>query len=79
HGGHGGPGRSRHCRGQVRGRAAEYRCRSAFKLLEIDDKLCVLRPGFSVLDCGAAPGAWISLLRGCVLLFIPGAGNFIRF
>uniref|UniRef100_A0A674HSR4 rRNA methyltransferase 2, mitochondrial n=1 Tax=Taeniopygia guttata TaxID=59729 RepID=A0A674HSR4_TAEGU len=35
-----------------------YRCRSAFKLLEIDDKLRVLRPGFSVLDCGAAPGAW---------------------
>ncbi|NWY76720.1 MRM2 methyltransferase, partial [Erithacus rubecula] len=35
-----------------------YRCRSAFKLLEIDDKFCVLRPGFSVLDCGAAPGAW---------------------
>ncbi|NWY91599.1 MRM2 methyltransferase, partial [Loxia curvirostra] len=36
----------------------QYRCRSAFKLLEIDDKFCVLRPGFSVLDCGAAPGAW---------------------
>ncbi|XP_061212979.1 rRNA methyltransferase 2, mitochondrial [Neopsephotus bourkii] len=35
-----------------------YRCRSAFKLLEIDDKLHVLRPGLSVLDCGAAPGAW---------------------
>ncbi|NWX31341.1 MRM2 methyltransferase, partial [Notiomystis cincta] len=35
-----------------------YRCRSAFKLLEIDDKFCVLRPGLSVLDCGAAPGAW---------------------
>ncbi|XP_010157691.1 PREDICTED: putative ribosomal RNA methyltransferase 2, partial [Eurypyga helias] len=35
-----------------------YRCRSAFKLLEIDDKLRILRPGFSVLDCGAAPGAW---------------------
>ncbi|NWI57197.1 MRM2 methyltransferase, partial [Calyptomena viridis] len=35
-----------------------YRCRSAFKLLEIDDKLHILHPGFSVLDCGAAPGAW---------------------
>ncbi|NXK46283.1 MRM2 methyltransferase, partial [Chauna torquata] len=35
-----------------------YRCRSAFKLLEIDDKLRILRPGLSVLDCGAAPGAW---------------------
>ncbi|XP_058705562.1 rRNA methyltransferase 2, mitochondrial [Poecile atricapillus] len=35
-----------------------YRCRSAFKLLEIDNKLRVLRPGLAVLDCGAAPGAW---------------------
>ncbi|NXN94603.1 MRM2 methyltransferase, partial [Rhinopomastus cyanomelas] len=35
-----------------------YRCRSAFKLLEMDDKLHILRPGLSVLDCGAAPGAW---------------------
>ncbi|KAM7038803.1 rRNA methyltransferase 2, mitochondrial isoform 2-T2 [Acridotheres tristis] len=35
-----------------------YRCRSAFKLLEIDDKFHVLHPGLSVLDCGAAPGAW---------------------
>ncbi|XP_069725861.1 rRNA methyltransferase 2, mitochondrial isoform X2 [Phaenicophaeus curvirostris] len=35
-----------------------YRCRSAFKLLEIDDKLHILCPGLSVLDCGAAPGAW---------------------
>lgn len=35
-----------------------YRCRSAFKLLEIDDKLHILRPGLAVLDCGAAPGAW---------------------
>lgn len=35
-----------------------YRCRSAFKLLEIDDKFQILRPGLSVLDCGAAPGAW---------------------
>ncbi|KAL0992820.1 hypothetical protein UPYG_G00098910 [Umbra pygmaea] len=35
-----------------------YRCRSAFKLLEIDDKYKLLKPGFNVIDCGAAPGAW---------------------
>ncbi|XP_023685765.1 rRNA methyltransferase 2, mitochondrial [Paramormyrops kingsleyae] len=35
-----------------------YRCRSAFKLLEIDDRYGLLKPGFSVIDCGAAPGAW---------------------
>ncbi|XP_017300853.1 rRNA methyltransferase 2, mitochondrial isoform X2 [Diaphorina citri] len=35
-----------------------YRCRSAFKLLEIDSKIKFLRPGLKVLDCGAAPGSW---------------------
>lgn len=38
--------------------AQNFRCRSAFKLLEIDDKFRVLQPGYSVVDCGAAPGAW---------------------
>ncbi|XP_018557476.1 rRNA methyltransferase 2, mitochondrial [Lates calcarifer] len=38
--------------------AQNFRCRSAFKLLEIDDKFRVLKPGDSVVDCGAAPGAW---------------------
>ncbi|XP_069503721.1 rRNA methyltransferase 2, mitochondrial [Ambystoma mexicanum] len=35
-----------------------YRCRSAFKLLEIDQKHQILLPGHVVVDCGAAPGAW---------------------
>ncbi|KAH8394518.1 hypothetical protein KR215_002746 [Drosophila sulfurigaster] len=35
-----------------------YRCRSAFKLLEMDDKYKVLKPGDVVIDCGAAPGSW---------------------
>ncbi|XP_030067926.1 rRNA methyltransferase 2, mitochondrial [Microcaecilia unicolor] len=39
-------------------RKEHYRCRSAFKLLEIDDKYRILRPGLCVVDCGAAPGAW---------------------
>ncbi|XP_022060327.2 rRNA methyltransferase 2, mitochondrial isoform X2 [Acanthochromis polyacanthus] len=38
--------------------AQNFRCRSAFKLLEMDDKFRLLQPGFSVVDCGAAPGAW---------------------
>ncbi|XP_070704514.1 rRNA methyltransferase 2, mitochondrial [Pempheris klunzingeri] len=38
--------------------ALNFRCRSAFKLLEMDDQLRLLRPGLSVVDCGAAPGAW---------------------
>lgn len=39
-------------------RTDNFRCRSAFKLLQIDDKFRVLKPGHSVIDCGAAPGAW---------------------
>ncbi|XP_041853946.1 rRNA methyltransferase 2, mitochondrial [Melanotaenia boesemani] len=38
--------------------AQHFRCRSAFKLLEMDDKFRLLQPGCSVVDCGAAPGAW---------------------
>lgn len=39
-------------------RMLNYRCRSAFKLLEMDDKYKILKPGDIVLDCGAAPGSW---------------------
>jgi len=35
-----------------------YRCRSAFKLLEIDDKHKFLKPGGAIVDLGAAPGGW---------------------
>jgi 23S rRNA (uridine2552-2'-O)-methyltransferase len=35
-----------------------YRSRAAYKLLEIDAKEKLLRPGQTVLDLGAAPGSW---------------------
>jgi len=35
-----------------------YRSRAAFKLLEIDAKEKLLRPGATVVDLGAAPGSW---------------------
>lgn len=41
-----------------RARAAGYRSRAAFKLLEIDARERLLRPGTKVLDLGAAPGGW---------------------
>ncbi|MEK6663584.1 MAG: RlmE family RNA methyltransferase [Pseudomonadota bacterium] len=35
-----------------------YRARSAFKLLEIDAKDHLLKPGMLVVDLGATPGGW---------------------
>ena len=35
-----------------------FRSRSAFKLLEIDNKFNLLKKGYNVLDLGCAPGGW---------------------
>ena len=35
-----------------------YRSRAAFKLLEIDERYHLLKPGQKVIDLGAAPGGW---------------------
>jgi len=44
-----------------RARQESYRCRSAFKLIEIDQKYHIFKPGYVVLDCGSAPGSWSQL------------------
>ncbi|AIL59959.1 MULTISPECIES: 23S rRNA (uridine(2552)-2'-O)-methyltransferase RlmE [Pseudomonas] len=35
-----------------------YRSRASYKLLEIQEKYRIIRPGMSVVDLGAAPGGW---------------------
>ncbi len=35
-----------------------YRARSAYKLIEIDEKFKVFKGGITVVDIGAAPGSW---------------------
>lgn len=39
-------------------RLDNYRCRSAYKLLEIDERYKVFRTGDVVIDLGCAPGSW---------------------
>ena len=48
-------------------RQAGYRARAAFKLLEIDRRFGVLKPGSTVVDLGSAPGSWaqVAAARGC--------------
>ena len=35
-----------------------YRARSAYKLIEINEKFKILKDGVSIIDIGAAPGSW---------------------
>ena len=35
-----------------------YRARSAYKLIEIDEKFKVFKGGMCIIDIGAAPGSW---------------------
>lgn len=47
-----------------------YRSRAAYKLLEIDQKDKLLRPGMVVVDLGATPGGWsqVAVAKGCKVI-----------
>jgi len=42
----------------ARARADGYRARSAYKLIEMDDRYELMKPGQRVVDLGSAPGSW---------------------
>ena len=52
---------------------AGYRSRSAYKLLEIQQKDRIIRPGMRVVDLGAAPGGWAQVAAG----ILDGRGDVI--
>jgi len=39
-----------------------YRARSAFKLIEIQDKYNIIKPKMNILDVGAAPGSFLQVI-----------------
>jgi 23S rRNA (uridine2552-2'-O)-methyltransferase len=43
-----------------------YRSRAAYKLIEIDEKYKLLKPGQRIVDLGAAPGGWSQVAAGRV-------------
>ena len=43
-----------------------YRSRACYKLLEINDRDRLIRPGMTVLDLGAAPGGWSQIAADLV-------------
>lgn len=49
-------------------RIESFRCRSAFKLLQLQKKVPagLLHPGDIVIDCGAAPGSWSQVASSLV-------------
>ncbi len=39
-----------------------YRSRATFKLLQLDEKLNLLKPGLRAVDLGCAPGGWVQVM-----------------
>lgn len=43
-------------------KAKGYRSRASFKLLELQQKYTLFKPGMQVIDLGAAPGGWCQII-----------------
>ncbi len=52
-----------------------YRSRAAYKLLELDDKYRLLKPGQRIVDLGAAPGGWSQIAATRVKSFDGDGGQ----
>jgi 23S rRNA (uridine2552-2'-O)-methyltransferase len=54
-------------------KAAGWRSRAAFKIIELDEKYHLLKPGLRVVDLGAAPGGWTQV----AVQKVGGAGKVV--
>lgn len=50
----------------AKARAHGYRSRAAYKIVELDDRLKLFKPGARIIDLGLAPGGWtqVAIERG---------------
>ncbi len=53
-------------------KSEDYRARSAYKLIELQEKFHFIKKGNTVIDCGAAPGSWSQ-----AALEFAGAGGMV--
>jgi 23S rRNA (uridine2552-2'-O)-methyltransferase len=61
----------------ARAKAEGWRSRAAYKLLEMDEKLHLLKPGKRVVDLGAAPGGWTQVAVDRVRSQHAGGGKVV--
>ena len=50
----------------IKAKTMGYRSRSTFKIVEIQEKDKIIKPGMNVIDLGAAPGGWSDYARKIV-------------
>lgn len=61
----------------AKAREHSYRARSAFKLIEMDDRFEILKPGMTVVDVGCAPGSWSQVVVERCELNIKNASGYL--
>ena len=54
-----------------------YRSRAAYKLIGLDDRFHIFKPGQRVIDLGAAPGGWTQVAVSRAHANIPGGGRVL--